>query len=311
VGSWQQYFRLGVVHYGAFPTVEGSAWMRSLCHILGDEDFEAVEITTNFDPRETSTIAALVRSTEFRLVLSGGPMFFKEGWDLSSTDFDVRQRAHGKVRKMIDSGASLGADAILVFSGPDVEQEMRPAAMDSLKSSMVALSDYAKGHLGPNAPQIQVETFDRDLTVGRLLGPSGEAAQCMESARRDGAAAGITVDLSHIHQQGEDPEVVPDVLGEILTHVHLSNCVVDDPRDSLYGDQHPPFGWPGSRVGRGELASFLKALDRSGFFRRPFRGERPIVSLEVKPPPGTNPYSILAEAKADFIAAWNACSSED
>jgi sugar phosphate isomerase/epimerase len=285
--------------------------MRSFCHILGDEDFEAVEITTNFDPGEISTIADLIHSTRCRLVLAGGSIFLKEGWDLSSPDVDVRQRALARVQEIIGSAASLGADAILIFSGPDVEKELRPAAMDSFKESIVALSDYARKRLGPNAPQIQVEIFDQDLAVRRLLGPSAEAAQLMGSAQGDGAAAGITVDLSHVHQQGEDPEGVSDKLGEFLTHVHLSNCVIDDPQDPLYGDQHPPFGWPGSRVGRAELARFLKALDRAGFFRRSFRQERPIMSLEVKPPPESNPYSVLAEAKADFIAAWSAYRSED
>lgn len=278
--------------------------MRSFCYILGDEDFEAVELTTNFDPREVATIDALVRGTGYRLVLSGGSIFLKEGWDLSSPDAEVRQRAQAKVKEMFESAASLGADAILVFSGPDVGEELRPAAMDAFQSSIVTLSDYAGQRHGPDAPQIQIETFDRDLAVRRLVGPSGEAAQLMASVKRDGGGAGLTIDLSHIHQQGENPEAVPDKLGEFLTHVHLSNCVIDDPQHRLYGDQHPPFGWPGSRVGRVELARFLKALERSGFFGRSFRGERPIISLEVKPPPGANPYQVLAEAKADFIGAW-------
>jgi sugar phosphate isomerase/epimerase len=280
--------------------------MKSFCHILGDEDFEAVEITTAFDTCEMATIAALVNSTQFRLVLSGGSIFLKEGWDLSSPDGEVRQRGQARVKEIFESAISLGADAVLVFSGPDVEGELRPVAMDAFKSSIVTLSDYARQHFGPDAPQIQVETFDRGLTVRRLLGPSDEAASLIRSAQRDGAVAGLTLDLSHIHQQGEDPEKVPEKIGEFLTHVHLSNCIIDDPQHPLYGDQHPPFGWPGSRVGRGELTRFLEALDRSEFFRRSFREERPIISLEVKPPPDSNPYSVLAKAKADFIAGWKA-----
>jgi len=280
--------------------------MRSFCHILGDEDYEAVEITTNFDRSLTPAIASLVRSAGLRLVLSGGAIFFREGWDLSSVDPEVRHRAIARVKEIIESAGLLGADAVMVFSGPDVQKEMRPQAMDALKASLKTLSEYGNRRLGPHAPQLHVEIFDRDLTIRRLLGPSGESAQLIKSARGEGAAVGITVDLSHIHQQGETPGSVLSELGETLVHVHLSNCVVDDPKDPMYGDKHPPFGWPGGRVGRAELTGFLETLDRSGFFRRPFRGERPLVSLEVKPPSGKDPYLILAQAKADFVAAWEA-----
>jgi sugar phosphate isomerase/epimerase len=304
--SWKRFFRLGVVHYAAFPEAQGSSWIRSFCHILGDEDYEAVEISTNFDPSLTPAIASLIQSTGLRLILSGGAIFFREGWDLSSFDPEVRQRAVVRVKEIMESADLLGADAVMIFSGPDVQQGRRPQAMDALKTSLKTLSEHGNRCLGTHAPQLHVEIFDRDLTIRRLLGPSGESAQLIRSVRREGATAGITVDLSHIHQQGETPEGVLSELGETLVHVHLSNCVVDDPGDPLYGDKHPPFGWPGSRVGRKELAGFLKALEQSGFFDRPFRGERPIISLEVKPPPGTDPYLILKGAKADFISAWEA-----
>ena len=306
MNSWKKFFRLGVVHYAAFPEAQGVSWIRSFCHILGDEDYEAVEISTNFDPSLAPAIASLIRATGLRLVLSGGVIFFREGWDLSSVDPGIRQRAIVRVREIIESAGLLGADAILIFSGPDVQEEMRPQAMDALRASLKTLSEYGHRHLGGHAPQLHVEIFDRDLTIRRLLGPSGESARLIRSAREEGAVVGITVDLSHIHQQGETPENTLSELGETLVHVHLSNCVVDDSRGPMYGDNHPPFGWPGSRVGRAELGGFLETLDRSGFFGRSFRGERPLVSLEVKPPPGTDPYLILAQAKADFLAAWEA-----
>jgi len=289
--SWKEDFRLGVVHYAAFPEAEGASWMRSFCHVLGDEDYEAIEITTNFDPSLPPAIASLVRATGLRLALSGGAIFFREGWDLSSVDSEIRQRAIGRVNEMIKSAGALGADAVLFFSGPDVEMERRAQARDAFRASLETLLEYRNQLLSARSPQLHIEIFDRDLTLRRLLGPSRESAHFIQSVKREGGSVGITVDLSHIHQQGETPDRTLSELGETLVHVHLSNCVIDDPTDPLYGDKHPPFGWPGSRVGRNELGTFLQALDQSGFSKRPFRGERPILSLEVKPPPGMDPYA--------------------
>ncbi|MER3486117.1 MAG: xylose isomerase, partial [Chloroflexota bacterium] len=53
-----------------------------------------------------------------------------------------------------------------------------------------------------------------------------------------------------------------------------------------YGDQHPRFGVPGGENDVAELAAYLRALLKIGYFDKPLPTKRPVLTFEVKPMPG-------------------------
>ncbi len=100
---------------------------------------------------------------------------------------------------------------------------------------------------------------------------------------------------------GESPEEMLFPARDVLTHVHVGNCVMKHPSHPAYGDEHPPFGIPEGEVGVNELAQFLKALVEIGYLKK---GGSNILSAEVKPLKGQDPKVILAATLRSLDRAW-------
>ena len=71
----------------------------------------------------------------------------------------------------------------------------------------------------------------------------------METTKRISTAFpryALTMDVAHLREDGED---VISSLKQTLpwcNHVHLCNCLLDDPANLLYGDKHVDFDCPGA-----------------------------------------------------------------
>ena len=68
-----------------------------------------------------------------------------------------------------------------------------------------------------------------------------------------------------------------------------------------YGDYHPVFGTPGSANGIPEMVDFLRTLIDIGFLDGQ---KKPMVSFEVKPMEGQDPFLVIANAKRVIRQAW-------
>jgi hypothetical protein len=95
-----------------------------------------------------------------------------------------------------------------------------------------------------------------------------------------------------------------------LIHTHFGNCVMRDPENPLYGDQHPPFGIPGGENGIEELRLFLEALIYSGFFAKSVPTSMPVLSMEIKPRPGESSELVMANGKRALKYAWAQLSQD-
>lgn len=124
------------------------------------------------------------------------------------------------------------------------------------------------------------------------------------SVRRRWPNIGLTLDLAHIPQVGESFEQAVETGKAYLDHVHLANTVIGQ-RDHLkFGDQHPQFGVPGGEFDVPEVARFIQALLRAGFFKPQAYGPRPIISAEVRPAPGESPDLVLVATKRKLREAF-------
>src|SRR4030042_879222 len=83
----------------------------------------------------------------------------------------------------------------------------------------------------------------------------------------------------------------------MITLEHFGNCIIQDKTNPMYGDQHPRFGAPNGENDVPELAAFLKALEKMGYFTKKAATVKPVISFEVKPAPGESSEAILAGSK--------------
>ncbi len=169
--------------------------------------------------------------------------------------------------------------------------------MGWLADSVQVLCDCA----APLGLDITMETFDRTIDKKALIGPSDDAGRFAELVNRNNF--GLMVDLSHLPIQFESPFRALHTLQDFLSHVHIGNCVLDDPDHPAYGDMHPPFGIEGGENDVDELVEFLDVLFEIGYLGSGM-DELPIVSFEVKPMEGQSTGLILANAKRTLSAAW-------
>ena len=216
--------------------------------------------------------------------------------DLGDPDPGRRRAAVDRARAWIDVAADLGSRAVMVLSGPErAEAREREEAIATLRESLERLCEHAAGA----GMRVHLESFNNPGEPWLLMGPT---ARCLETAAVVAARHpnfGLTFDLSHALQMGEDPLASLLSIGQYCSHVHLANCVIRDRADPLYGDKHPPFGHPGGEVDTAWLARFARGLADGGFFG----GREVTVGAEVITRPPADPVATAATAKEALEAA--------
>lgn len=300
---WKRAVDLGVVYYMSYlETITGSGpVVESLEECISDDDFSIIDITHITDPVVRRRSGQILRDAGVRVVFSGIPPMVFDGHNLSSLDMFTRKAAVTCGMELIDEAISMGAETVFFISGPDPGPERREQAYAVLSESMRRLCSYASVRSLSRELTVALEPADRSVQHRQLLGPFSEAAVFARDIRRDCSNFGLVVDQSHIQQLGEQPQNVLAQCAQFVCHVHLANAVVDDQAHPLYGDQHPPFGIPGSRVSVEDLSRFIKTMLDCTLWNGTVR---PSMSLEVKPQPGEKPRTVISRAKADFVEAW-------
>ena len=273
--------------------------LETLERLVADTFFQAVEVTRIADEQTRLLARGLCETARVAVAFAAQPMLLGAKLSLNDPDDAARARAVEVAKEGIDQAYSLGAEACAVLSGPDPGPADRAKATDLLVDSLKWLCDYAaqKGEL-----RVELETFDRQpFAKNCLMGPSTEAAEVARRVRAQFPSFGLLIDLSHLPLLEESPRQAVRAVGDFLTHVHIGNCVVEDPAHEAYGDAHPRFGVPGGENDVAELAEFLRELLDSGFLD-PER--RPIVSFEVKPLTGESVEALIAGSKRTLLEAW-------
>ncbi|NLA60226.1 MAG: TIM barrel protein [Firmicutes bacterium] len=297
---------LGVVHYALFPDSCSGEWdpTGSLDVILEDSAFGAIELTWIKDRATRRKVAEKLTGSGFQVMFSGGPPFSGSGLSLSSVDESRRLQAVEFAKYLVDMGCELDGRNLLVPSGPDPGEALRPLALQSLLKSLEEVCEYARERRPERPVVVCLEPFDREVDCRQLVGSTRLARDVVEKVRERYQNCGVTLDMSHVAQLGEDLEQATQDAGDCLVHAHVANCVLD-PRDPLYGDKHPPFGVPGGVYTMDDAVRYIDLLEQSGFFTRPCPYGRPVVSIEVRP--GTaHPVEILEEFKSYVGARFTA-----
>jgi len=290
---WPVFVRPSLVVPQAFPGLSDADLTMTIARAAEDHGFRVLEIVAPESDALLDAAGKAARSRDAALILLAGLPLLRARASLSA-DGPERRKAVETVARILDRASAVGAEAVLVTTGPDPAPSARAAAVERLVESLVELSDRASG----SGVTVRLEPTDTNLHHRQVVGPTALAVDLVRRVARRGGRIDINLDLSHIIELGESPgEAFAAAAGD-CRHVHLANCAVE-PGHPLRGDRHPPFGWPGTEVDQRTLARALTSLDRSGYFA----DAACVLGVEVIPPEDRDPWATLGEAVAAVGAA--------
>lgn len=302
--SIYKYAEVGLIHFMAYPQCmkgEGEI-LETLQNICEDDYFNFVEVTWMKNPEVRAQAAIMMEQSGMKCAFGAQPALLSQKLNLNDPDEAGRKAAVDQVKSCVDEAYELDATGLAFLSGRDPGEAGREEGLQLLFESTLEICDYSaeKGEMS-----IALETFDQvEYGKNTLLGPTEVAVDFAVAVRGYYPNFGLMLDLSHLPLLGETPWKMLHAAQDVVNHIHIGNCVMRDPTHPAYGDEHPRFGIDGGENGVVELAEFLEALFRFGYFD----GETPKpLSFEVKPIAAYNESSelVIANAKRTLTKAWS------
>lgn len=160
---------------------------------------------------------------------------------LCAEDENERRTSVEFTKNSLCDARNAGAARVIIQSGAYPKDPSREGeAMDALCRSLHELSEYAGTDL-----VMHLEPCDRALDVRQLIGPTMQTYTLMKRLELPYENVRLTMDVAHIAELFEDPISAISLCKEYSSHVHLANCVLKSGAP-LFGDKHPPFGYPDS-----------------------------------------------------------------
>jgi sugar phosphate isomerase/epimerase len=296
-----QKMRVGIVHFKAFPGIETGEGpiVETLQKICEDDFWTAIEVGWMKDFRVRNTARHLLDQSHLSVAYATQPRILSGKLNLNSFDARERNVAIGAVKNCIDEAYDLGAEVVRLIAGKDPGDEKREEAKKLLVDSLHQIMEYGKQEGRMN---FTLKIFDRDIDKMNLIGHFADALDIARVMRPDYPNFGLLSDLSHFPLLKESAAEAIPTIKDYLDSAHIGNCVCADRRHAAYGDIQPRFGLPGGEIDTQDVVEYFEILSDNGFFDR---GERPIVSAEVRPVlAGEISEIILANAKRVIRDAW-------
>ena len=208
-----------------------------------------------------------------------------------SPDKADRIYAYDTIMREIEYALAVGSKKIVFASGPDLPED-RMGAKERLGELIALISKQI-----PRDVVLALEPTDRDIDKHFLLGPLDETVAFIKRWRRYAPTLGLLLDMCHVPLMHETLESALAKVDDTLVHIHLGNCMINDPTDPFYGDKHIPWGYKGAEYDCDEGVKFLLMLKDIGYFNKP----RATVSFEMRPYPDMT----SEESLKKFVEVWN------
>jgi sugar phosphate isomerase/epimerase len=307
VYPWHDTFHMGIVHFMAYPqaTTQEDV-VQSVEEILVDEFFQAIEVSALLDGEVLQAVGALCDVARVEVLLGAQPLVLSKGLSLGALEEEERKQALEALKQAVDKAYVAKAKALAFLSGKRPEEGREEEARKRLVESLVELCRYAekRAEVSGYLLGVNLEVFDYAVDKRALIGPAPFAFEVASLVRAECPNFGLTIDLSHEPLLFEDPACTLTLLAPFVNHVHIGNAVLAQGHPAC-GDTHPRFGLKEGCNDVQEVAEFLRALFRIGYFEKATFTERPVISFEVRPLPGESPRLVVANAKRTFLSAWN------
>ena len=219
----------GLAHHDLFDAVA----------LLADAGYRGVAITLDHgalpphganNPQRIDELRRMLAEYRMRSVIETGARFLldpkrKHEPTLVSIDAAARDRRVEFYRHAVDCAADLGSDCVSIWSGIVRDDASRAEAMDRLVEGLQKVLDYATERAVPVA-------FEPE--PGMLIDSMPRYAELLD--RMDSPQLKLTLDIGHLHCQGETP---------LADHIvrwsdRLVNAHIEDMRAGIH--EHLMFG---------------------------------------------------------------------
>ncbi|MBD2860736.1 sugar phosphate isomerase/epimerase family protein [Paenibacillus oceani] len=295
---WRQRLQLGINHHLLYPASFESVEVhkQTIACVLNKSEYEVIDMFVPEDGDTLDYIAKRVRESG-KAVVYNMPLMNGVGYNPHSPDTSVREHTLDEAKSHVRRARRLGARKIVVASGIDPGVGKRDEQRGYFVEYLTALCSHA----GPDL-DILIEPFDRSIGKCLLIGPSEEAVEIVRRVHRNGTInLGLLVDMGHIPLMEETFRHALQTASPYVRHIHLGSCVKRIPNDPLYGDMHPPWGYPGGEHDVPELVDFLQELVFAGYLGE---DSRPTVTFEMRPYLGLTEEESMSIFLAKFREAW-------
>jgi len=299
--SIYKYMSLGIVHFKAFPEVQGGTgpYIETLKKIVEDDFWTAIEVGWVKDVKVRHEARKLLEVSHMRVCYATQPIVLSNKLSLNASDPKERMKAINGVKNGVDQAFDLGATAIRVLSGKDPGDEKREEEKKILIDSLKEICQYANEQ---GETEIYLKIFDRDIDKCALIGHFKDAADVAREVRKEFENFGVLADLSHFPLLDEKPAEAIPLVKEFPMHFHIGNCLFRDRRHPVYGDLQPRFGIPGGELDTEDVRDYFRLLLDLKLLSPE---KKPVMSVEVRPLLAEE-YSevIIANAKRTIKEAW-------
>lgn len=191
---------------------------------------------------------------------------------LCDLDSEARKKAVAMLKACLDEAQDNGMTQVLINSGRITDDI--PAGLAALAASVEELYTYAAGKNFPL--RLFLEPCDTHMDAYHLIGPYARAIEFITMVRERGFPIELTMDAAHTAEEGEDFAQALHAARPYCNHIHFANCLIDDPRNPLYGDKHLGFEYANTVWSPEALAGLFAELEKL------YPGDEPLrVALEV------------------------------
>lgn len=296
----RKYARLGFVHHMLYPECaqDPLLHMRTLIEFMHREDIETFDCCLPYDRAYQKQVAEAAGSCGKTGITFSIHFFPLRKLFLSSTLPHEQYQIRMILSDMIEQAAMIKAKYFIFAAGGPPYLQAGPAEFrafaEMVKWLCAALDEYKITAL--------LEPFDFDVDKKFIYGPTRECVRLINDLRPEAANLGIELDYAHVPLMHETFEDATRACAPYLRRVHLGNCVCKEANHPLYGDMHPPMGFPGGEIDVPELARILSVLLESGYLNSTSRGD---LLIETTPWPGKSMEETIADQFERLALAWS------
>ena len=292
------YARIGLTHFMLWLDCvqDESVFTDTLPAILDRSDIEVIDYSLPYDPSLRAAMAQAVRDSGKEPCYIMFPIPLMEIPPGSPAD---NHQAINRLllQDQIDAAVASGARQMVFATGPDPGEAERP----EWQCAFAELTRWFCHAAKPHGITINLEPFDRETDRRFLYGPTEECVELIESLAPDVDNLRLLLDTSHVRLMGETFEHAVRTASRHLGRVHLANCIMRDRSDPLFGDRHPPFGYPGGEIDVPELAEIFRTLLDAGCLSPQNRMQ---LVIEIQPWAGRSVEDTVTDNMDRLHRAW-------
>ena len=298
--------RLGLVHHMLYPATvdDPDLHERTLTEFVRRSDIETFDCCFPYGQADRrQRLAAAARASDKQETAFAIHLFPLRKLLLSAPNYAEQAQVRLILKEMIADAAAMGATGFVFGSGGPPSAEASPAH----HRAFLDFCRWLCAELAPHGIDALLEPFDYDFDKKFIYGPLDANLKLVAKVREEFPNIGIELDMAHLPLMREGFESAIERSAPWLKRVHLGNCVMRNPADPFYGDNHPPMGYPGGEIDEPELVRILRTLHKVGFLNAKQRGN---LLLELKPFPGRTEEESVTDNWQRLGRAWDRVRAE-